>query len=315
MAIIQNSTYGSGDTAGENKLIFGWSNHYAAAISAYKDGAVNRTGLKFYTEVGYNVPVERIRITSAGALEIQGTATPSANKNAFITNSDTLTLIGSTQSAGTPKDMAFYTGQEAMRITSGGNVLMGATALSEVSNLTLGHLLEANSATAGSGAVGTYNNSGTANCPSLVVLNRDVSTNSSNVFVRFYADVTSLGATSMGGIVGNGANNVQFAALSDIREKENVKTIKSSLDKISKLNPVEFDWKKTGEHIKAGFIAQEVEEIFPEYVVENTSKEGEEERKGLTGGMTSGIVAHLVKSIQELTAKVEMLEKNCNCKN
>ena len=204
---------------------------------------------------------------------------------------------------------------ERMRITRGGNFLVGATANTDVSNLTLGHLLEASSESSGLGAVGTYNNSGTANCPSLVVLNRDVSTDATNVFVRFYADVTSSGATSMGGIVGNGANNVQFAALSDIREKENIKTIKSSLDKIIKLNPVKFDWKKTGEHIKAGFIAQEVEEIFPEYVVENTSKEGEEERKGLTGGMTSGIVAHLVKSIQELTAKVEMLEKNCNCKN
>ena len=31
------------------------------------------------------------------------------------------------------------------------------------------------------------------------------------------------------------------------------------------------------------------------------SDEGEEERKGLTGGMTGGIVAHLVKAIQEQT--------------
>jgi hypothetical protein len=202
-----------------------------------------------------------------------------------------------------------------MRITRGGNFLVGATANTDVSNLTLGHLLEASSESSGLGAVGTYNNSGTANCPSLVVLNRDVSTDATNVFVRFYADVTSSGATSMGGIVGNGANNVQFAALSDIREKENIKTIESSLDKIDKLNPVEFDWKKSGEHIDAGFIAQEVENIFPEYVVENISNEGEDERKGLTGGLSSGIVAHLVKSIQELTAKVEMLEKNCQCKN
>ena len=43
---------------------------------------------------------EKIRITAAGALEIKGTATLGANKNAFITNSDTLTTIGSTQSSG-----------------------------------------------------------------------------------------------------------------------------------------------------------------------------------------------------------------------
>ena len=118
----------------------------------------------------------------------------------------------------------------------------------------------------------------------------------------------------MGGIVGNGASNVQFAALSDIREKENVKTISGSLDKINSLNPVEFDWKKSSEHINAGFIAQEVEEIFPEYIVENVSNEGEEERKGLTGGLSSGIVAHLVKSIQELSAKLEALECQCEKK-
>jgi hypothetical protein len=45
------------------------------------------------------------------------------------------------------------------------------------------------------------------------------------------------------------------------------------------------------------------------------ANEGQETRKGLTGGMTGGIVAHLVKAIQEqqaiitaLTARVEALE-------
>ena len=135
------------------------------------------------------------------------------------------------------------------------------------------------------------------------------------MFVRFYANVTNVGATSMGGIVGNGANNVQFAALSDIREKENITSLSGSLLKIKNLNPVEFDWINTKEHCNAGFVAQEVDLIFPEYVVENTSKEGEEERKGLTGGMTSGIIPHLVKAIQEqqtiiedLKARIETLE-------
>jgi len=119
----------------------------------------------------------------------------------------------------------------------------------------------------------------------------------------------------MGGIVGNGASNVQFASISDIREKENITTISGSLSKINSLNPVEFDWIASGEHCKAGFVAQEVEQIFPEFVVENMSSEGQEERKGLTGGMTGGIVAHLVKAMQEqqaiieaLTARIEALE-------
>jgi len=71
---------------------------------------------------------ERMRITSAGALEIGGTATAGANKNAFITNTDSLTTIGSTQSSGTPKDMAFWNGAERMRIqATTGNVGIGTT--------------------------------------------------------------------------------------------------------------------------------------------------------------------------------------------
>ena len=68
---IDNTKYGSTDNAGESKLKFGWNNHSAAAISAYKDGTVNRTGFKFYTEVGYNVPVEKMRITSSGTIQIK----------------------------------------------------------------------------------------------------------------------------------------------------------------------------------------------------------------------------------------------------
>jgi hypothetical protein len=70
MALIQNSTYNSGDTAGENKLMFGWSNHYAANIAAFKDGTVNRTGFKIYTEVGYNTPVLSTTFASNGNVGI-----------------------------------------------------------------------------------------------------------------------------------------------------------------------------------------------------------------------------------------------------
>ena len=39
----------------------------------------------------------------------------------------------------------------------------------------------------------------------------------------------------MGGIVGNGASNVQFASISDAREKTNVQPISGSLNKIISL--------------------------------------------------------------------------------
>ena len=112
----------------------------------------------------------------------------------------------------------------------------------------------------------------------------------------------------MGGIVGNGASNVQFASISDAREKTNIQSITGSLDKINALNPVEFDWVASGEHVKAGFVAQEVEQVFPEFVVENMAMEAQEARKGITGGMSGGIIAHLVKAIQEQQATIKELE-------
>ena len=189
-----------------------------------------------------------------------------------------------------------------------GNFMVGAASIAAVNSIVTSHLMVGANSTAGAGAVGVYNNTGTANCPAFVVLNRDTSTDTSNRFVQFYANVTSSGATAMGGIVGNGASNVQFAALSDAREKTNIESITGSLDKITSLNPVEFDWIASGEHVSAGFVAQDVEEVFPEFVVENMADEGAEERKGLTGGMTGGIVAHLVKAIQEQQELIKTLE-------
>ena len=197
---------------------------------------------------------------------------------------------------------------EYARFDSSGNLLVGTTTLNDVNGIVNGHLFEAENTTAGEGAVGVYNNAGTANCPALLVLNRDTSTDSTNRFVQFYADVTSSGATAMGGIVGNGASNVQFATLSDEREKENITPVDNVLNKLMNLNVVSFDWKKNDEHVKAGFIAQNVEEHFPEYVIENIANNGEESRKGTTGGMSAGYIAVLTKAIQEQQEQIESLK-------
>jgi hypothetical protein len=301
--------------------------------------ATGTTGsLDFYD---YDASAYRMRIDASGRVGI-GTSSPAvkfdvngdglqirldgtANTSRGIMLRNTGTAEGQIQTDGNMhfiqedagRYMRFSTANtERMRIDSSGNLLVGATTLANVNNIISNHLFEGGNSTAGNAAVGVYNNTGTANCAAFNVLNRDASTDTSNRFVQFYANVTSSGATAMGGIVGNGASNVQFAALSDVREKTNIESINGSLDKIKALNPVEFDWIASGEHCKAGFVAQEVEEVFPEFVVENMASEGEEERKGLTGGMTGGIVAHLVKAIQEqqiliesLTARIAALEE------
>ena len=56
---------------------------------------------------------------------------------------------------------------------------------------------------------------------------------------------------------------------SDKRLKTNIIPITNSLEKIQKLKPVEFDWLVNKDKHEYGLIAQEVEQVVPEIVVEN----------------------------------------------
>jgi len=131
-------------------------------------------------------------------------------------------------------------------------------------------------------------------------------TSSANRFIYFY---TNNFGTGMGAIAGNGATNVQFVSASDERLKENIKPLTGSLDKVLALNPVSYTWKENGDHIKAGFIAQEVEKVLPEYT---DTEDDEMKTKSITGGMTAGYIAVLTKAIQEQQAQIEALQSEIN---
>jgi uncharacterized protein YaiE (UPF0345 family) len=94
-------------------------------------------------------------------------------------------------------------------------------------------------------------------------------------------------------------------AYSDVRVKENIKTIDNSLEKVSKLRGVEFN--KIGNNEKSiGVIAQEIEKVIPEVV-----KEDDKGMKSVAYGNISGL---LIEAIKELKAEVEELKlNNCNC--
>ena len=114
-----------------------------------------------------------------------------------------------------------------------------------------------------------------------------------------------------------------FNDTSDIGLKENIKTIDSGLSIVNKLNPVTFDWKNKKKGSNSGFIAQEVEKLLPDDVegedfntdypsgrvgdvIENEDKGFMNVGKSINLG---GIVAHLTKAVQELSARIEELEK------
>ena len=132
---------------------------------------------------------------------------------------------------------------------------------------------------------------------------------------------TALTVANNGQVSGN-LNNT-----SDENLKKNIEDLGASTDIIKALKPRKFDWKQTsaGSDI-AGFVAQEVATVIPNAVVGNDYvattfyedgdalpdgyivgdvKEAGDKGKALN---TTAILAHAVKTIQELEARIKTLE-------
>jgi hypothetical protein len=98
-------------------------------------------------------------------------------------------------------------------------------------------------------------------------------------------------------------NDVVAYYSSDKRLKDNIKPIKSALDKASKLGGYEFDWNSkqdvyTGHDY--GVIAQEVESVFPELVTTRNN--------GYKAVKYEKLVAVLLEAVKEMDNKIKNLE-------
>ena len=112
------------------------------------------------------------------------------------------------------------------------------------------------------------------------------------------------------------ARSVVISSLSDARLKENIVDLDVGLDKIMALKPRKFDWKEGKGNNKKnvrGFIAQELEQVFPDLIDEwrDPAPEGEDPYKSVR----QDLMPVLVKAIQEqqalittLTARISALE-------
>jgi hypothetical protein len=95
-----------------------------------------------------------------------------------------------------------------------------------------------------------------------------------------------------------------YYRLSDRRQKENIIPLEYGLNEVLMLKPVTHTWLYSdAKKPSIGLIAQDVEEVLSEIV--NTSMDGDREIKALD---YNGIIPVLIKSIQELNKKIEILE-------
>ena len=118
----------------------------------------------------------------------------------------------------------------------------------------------------------------------------------SQVFVKFLINNAT---AASGQINANGASQAAFGAWSDARLKKNIVSLPSQLNNILALRPVEFDY-KDGSGRQIGFIAQEMQSIYPDVVGENSDGM-------LTISGWNKTEARLVKAIQEQQALIESL--------
>lgn len=96
-----------------------------------------------------------------------------------------------------------------------------------------------------------------------------------------------------------------YGTISDLRLKENVVDATSKLDELMQLRVVNYNFKTSPDTKMLGFIAQEVEQVFPSLVEAGEEVSGEEPYKSVK---TSVLVPMLVKAIQEQQLTIEALE-------
>ena len=184
---------------------------------------------------------------------------------------------------------------QAMTLDASGNLLVGTTSSLTASRLT------AWSSTAVSAIEARVNAASSDSTSAISTIKNSTTNTTSQVHVQF---TINGGATGAGQINSNGANAAAFGSFSDSRLKENITALPNQLANICALKPSEFDYKDGSGH-QIGFIAQEMQEVYPDAIGEGEG-EGEDGMLTITGW--SKTEARLVKAIQELTARLEALE-------
>ena len=182
----------------------------------------------------------------------------------------------------------FYTnGSERMRITSGGNLLVGTTT-------DVGQKFVVN------GGVATIDNyltmRSTVNSTNYGLINEG------NGLIKF----AIIGVQNSAQItMSSGA----YTALSDSTKKKDFELSTLGLNEVMKLKPTLYRFKTENNNVpkSLGFIAQEVKQVIPQAYVENG--EGENKFIGLN---FNPIVATLTKAIQEQQAQIEELKQLIN---
>ena len=170
--------------------------------------------------------------------------------------------------------LAFLTNNtERMRITSGGNLLVGTTAAISSGFTTISY-------------VGTALNG--------LIISESANTSDTS-FLGFNNGATNIGSVSRVGAT----SAVVYSTTSDQRLKSNIADANPVLDKLMDVKVRQFDWTEGNLHQDAGFIAQELAPVLSGIVTQGKT---EEDMWQLD---YSRLTPYLVKAVQELKAELD----------
>ena len=290
--------------------------HYRWMVAAQEnvDAALEITPSTTVGGGTYSTPVAVFKATgevgigttspSGGKLHIYATNTPTKFESSGLTLYNTYTnsngnfgFVGSgngVASGGNANDFGIQavnnfvvaTGgsTERMRISSGGDVLIGTT--SDPSASVTGFKV-------GDGTSGTFVNNA-----------KNVTT--STAHFNFFNPNGVVGSISTSG------SATAYNTSSDYRLKENVVDLTGALDRVDQLEPKRFNFIADEDTTVDGFLAHEVQDIVPEAVTGEKDAVDEDGNDIYQGIDQSKLVPLLVGAIKELRAEVNSLKAQIN---
>tara|TARA_R100000900_G_scaffold15825_1_gene13959 strand:+ start:327 stop:1148 length:822 start_codon:yes stop_codon:yes gene_type:complete len=261
--------------------------------------------------------IEDIDLSVAGELEVSSATGDSTDKRAFFvtkhyssseedtagviiqsTDGDAIVDVGGNNTSGynAVTKIRFYTaannttttGSERMRITSGGVLLVGTTDTSPFNN------------TSGTGTSLSGGDVQIASSSSESLYLNRIGSDGRVVSIR-------KGGSFIGGIDVS-TSQVTYNQTSDYRLKENVSYTWDATTRLKQLKPARFNYIVDADNTVDGFLAHEVEGIVPQAIT------GEKDAVDSDGNIDPQCIDHsklvplLVKTIQELEARIAALE-------
>jgi hypothetical protein len=250
----------------------------------FVDGATGDVGIGVSNPSDYYSSNLVVTGIAEGGITIAATATNITNYLSFAdASSGVARYAGMIEYDHTNNAMTFRTSStQQMKIDSSGNVLVGTTSSANPPTQGISSFPASNSQLAIGHATGTAGG-------------------------QYYV-VIGYNGSAIGGITQSGTTGVAYNTSSDYRLKENVVTEWDATTRLKQLKPSRFNFIVDADTTVDGFLAHEVQAIVPEAITGTKDAVDADGNAVMQGIDQSKLVPLLVKTIQELEARITALE-------